>query len=193
MYEGEKYSCVMKIPIDCWRNSGLAKQARRRGSVSSRTLIHLIFLARIGGWTTPSCDGANHGSIQERKSTLNYVLTSNISNSTQNVWKLETHFNEEVWVCPPRKSGHNAIKCSRKFLKNAGLELWEGLLNSDTLIHKRIFLIFCLLNQEDLGPNHLPTSLMADLHQDIHRVSSFSRCLNGTFPWRKYSVKALVS
>ena len=25
---------------------------------------------------------------------------------------------------------------------------------------------------------------MADLHQDINRVSSFSRCLNGTFPWR---------
>ena len=26
------------------------------------------------------------------------------------------------------------------------------------------------------------TSLMADLHQDINRISSFSRCLNGTFP-----------
>ena len=26
------------------------------------------------------------------------------------------------------------------------------------------------------------TSLMADLHQVINRVSSFSRCLNGTFP-----------
>ena len=26
------------------------------------------------------------------------------------------------------------------------------------------------------------TSLMADLRQDINRVSSFSRCLNGTFP-----------
>ena len=26
------------------------------------------------------------------------------------------------------------------------------------------------------------TSLMADLHQDINRVSSFSRCCNGTFP-----------
>ena len=26
------------------------------------------------------------------------------------------------------------------------------------------------------------TSLMADLHPDINRVSSFSRCLNGTFP-----------
>ena len=27
------------------------------------------------------------------------------------------------------------------------------------------------------------TSLMADLRQDINRVSSFSRCLNGTFPF----------
>ena len=26
------------------------------------------------------------------------------------------------------------------------------------------------------------TSLMADLRQDVNRVSSFSRCLNGTFP-----------
>ena len=26
------------------------------------------------------------------------------------------------------------------------------------------------------------TSLMVDLYQDINRVSSFSRCLNGTFP-----------
>ena len=36
------------------------------------------------------------------------------------------------------------------------------------------------------------TSLMADLRQDINRVSSFSRCLNGTFPWRNCSVKTLV-
>ena len=28
------------------------------------------------------------------------------------------------------------------------------------------------------------TFLMADLHQDVNSVSSFSRCLNGTFPWR---------
>ena len=36
------------------------------------------------------------------------------------------------------------------------------------------------------GPNHLGTSLKADLRQDISRVSSFSRCLNAgtyrTFP-----------
>ena len=36
------------------------------------------------------------------------------------------------------------------------------------------------------------TSLMADLSQDINRVSSFSRCINGTFPWRNCSVKTLV-
>ena len=34
----------------------------------------------------------------------------------------------------------------------------------------------------DQGPNHLHfTSLMADLRQDINRVSPFSRCFNGTF------------
>ena len=36
------------------------------------------------------------------------------------------------------------------------------------------------------------TSLMADLCQDIKRVSSFSRCLNGTFPWSKCSIKTLL-
>ena len=32
------------------------------------------------------------------------------------------------------------------------------------------------------------TSLMAELRQDIKRVSSFSRCLNEIFPWRNCSV-----
>ena len=36
------------------------------------------------------------------------------------------------------------------------------------------------------------TSLMADLHQAINRVSSFSRCLNRTFPLRNCSFKTLV-
>ena len=35
-------------------------------------------------------------------------------------------------------------------------------------------------------------SLMADLRQDIIRFSSFSRCLNGTFPWRNCSVKTMI-
>ena len=33
------------------------------------------------------------------------------------------------------------------------------------------------------------TSLTADLCQDINIDFAFSRCLNGTFPWSKYSVK----
>ena len=33
---------------------------------------------------------------------------------------------------------------------------------------------------------------MTDIHQDINRVSSFSRCFNGTFPWGNCSVKTLV-
>ena len=36
------------------------------------------------------------------------------------------------------------------------------------------------------------TSLMVDLRQDINIVSSFNRCLNGTFPWRNCSAKTLV-
>ena len=40
-----------------------------------------------------------------------------------------------------------------------------------------------------LGSNHLPTSLMADLQQDINSVSSFSKCLNETFPLRNCFVK----
>ena len=35
------------------------------------------------------------------------------------------------------------------------------------------------------------TSLMVDLCLDINRISSFSRCLNGTFPGRNCSVKTL--
>ena len=37
------------------------------------------------------------------------------------------------------------------------------------------------------------TSLKVDLHQDINGGFAFGRCLNGTFPWRKCSIKALVS
>ena len=37
------------------------------------------------------------------------------------------------------------------------------------------------------------TSLNADLRQYIKGCFAFSRCLNGTFPWRKSSVKALVN
>ena len=37
------------------------------------------------------------------------------------------------------------------------------------------------------------TSLKADLQQDINRGFAISRCLNVTFPWRKCSVRALVS
>ena len=36
------------------------------------------------------------------------------------------------------------------------------------------------------------TSLIADLRQNINKVSSFNRCHNGTFSWRNYSVKKLV-
>ena len=44
--------------------------------------------------------------------------------------------------------------------------------------------------QRTLGPPF--TSLMADLRQDINKVSSFSRYLNGIFPWRNCSVKILL-
>ena len=36
------------------------------------------------------------------------------------------------------------------------------------------------------------TSLMANLPQDINKVSSFNRCLNGTFPCSNCSIKTLV-
>ena len=37
------------------------------------------------------------------------------------------------------------------------------------------------------------TTLKEDLRQEINCGFAFSRCLNGTFPWRKGSSKALVS
>ena len=45
---------------------------------------------------------------------------------------------------------------------------------------------------EKIGNNTF-TSLNADLRQDKNRGIAFSRCLNGIFPGRKCSVKALVS
>ena len=36
-------------------------------------------------------------------------------------------------------------------------------------------------------------SLIANLHQDINRVSYFSRYLNGTFPWRIFVTKILTT
>ena len=51
--------------------------------------------------------------------------------------------------------------------------------------------LLCATSISDLGSQSF-TSLMAVLRQDINWVSSFSRCLNGTFPWRKSSIKALV-
>ena len=44
----------------------------------------------------------------------------------------------------------------------------------------------------DIGPKSF-TSLKADLSQVINRGFAFNRCLNGTFLWRKCSIKALVS
>ena len=44
------------------------------------------------------------------------------------------------------------------------------------------------LNTDSWPPNHICTSLMADLRQDINRFPSFSRCLNGTFPCRNCSI-----
>ena len=42
-------------------------------------------------------------------------------------------------------------------------------------------------------PNDLcSTYLMENLHQDINRVSSLIRCLNGIFPLRKCSIKTLT-
>ena len=37
------------------------------------------------------------------------------------------------------------------------------------------------------------TSLKEDLYQNLNGGFAISRCLNGTFPWRKCSVKALVT
>ena len=36
------------------------------------------------------------------------------------------------------------------------------------------------------------TSLMADLRQELNRLSSFNRCLNVKFPWRNCSIKTFV-
>ena len=50
-----------------------------------------------------------------------------------------------------------------------------------------------LLKIFTIRPNHLLTSLKADLHRVINGGFTFSWCLNGKFPWRRCSAKALVS
>ena len=62
-----------------------------------------------------------------------------------------------------------------------------GKKNCNHTIGKAGFLIYILWAQ-------LFTSLKADLCQDMYVGFAFSRCLNGTFPWRKCcSVMALVN
>ena len=56
-------------------------------------------------------------------------------------------------------------------------------------------IIFCYFCVHDYCQQRAQsfTSLKADLRQDINGGLAFSQCQNGTFPWRKCSVKALVS
>ena len=57
-----------------------------------------------------------------------------------------------------------------------------------------LFVNFVLIWSIIRRPNCLLcTSLKVDLRQDIKEGFVFSRCINGTFPWRKCSVKSLVS
>ena len=64
------------------------------------------------------------------------------------------------------------------------------------LVHRRIWNCDTLFRSHyhfDTRPGTQSfTSLMADLCQDIKRVSWLSRYLNGTFPWRNCSIKTLV-
>ena len=68
--------------LEKFRSDGQASKEKGISFKLYGLLIHLIFLAEIhigrGGWTTPSLleicwRKSNHGSIQERKSTLNYL------------------------------------------------------------------------------------------------------------------------
>ena len=55
------------------------------------------------------------------------------------------------------------------------------------------FILIILDGSSFLGPNYLLLWWQISVKiQDINRVSSFSRCLNWTVPWRNYSVKAFM-
>ena len=62
---------------------------------------------------------------------------------------------------------------------------WRKLFHNNNNRHINLFRTTTLRTQSF-------TSLKADLRQDINGGFALSRCLNGTFPWRKCSVKALV-
>ena len=80
---------------------------------------------------------------------------------------------------------------------------WKTLLSPPSLtppifweVSKIRIIVYTAL-YSNYGPNHLTTALkadLADLCQDIE-VWRFCiiRCLNGTFPWRKCSIAALVN
>ena len=69
---------------------------------------------------------------------------------------------------------------------------WKSFMKLETLLPFHLLIFKNLLMKWYQGPNHLPTYLMADFYQDINRVFSFSRHLDGTFLWKNSSIKALV-
>ena len=90
-----------------------------------------------------------------------------------------------------RKCGY--FLCTLKYvIKEANIDLdAEVVVISDEVVQKIQLDLHCLLFWQPHERSHEQnltigaqsfTSLKADLHQDIIRVSSFSRCLNGIFP-----------
>ena len=103
----------------------------------------------------------------------------------------------------PKIKTHRCNSCKKSFGYVKNLEKHVKIFHADGDGHQCKHCKKCFGNQpmlnkhvkeehkEHIGHNHL-LLLMADLRQDIKRVSSFSRCLNGTFPRRNCSVKLFV-
>ena len=102
-----------------------------------------------------------------------------------------------------------SIVCSatKKFFHSRQMGQWELISNFPIFQHQYYYWVHSSNNKKNgkiddvsksislsnftSGAQSL-TSLKADIHQDINGGFAFSRCLNGTFPWRNCSVKTLV-
>ena len=75
------------------------------------------------------------------------------------------------------------------FVTICAIKVAKVIPTSDTT---RSFIIFHCFFFSTFGAQSF-TSLKVDLCQDKNEGFAFSRCLNGRFPWRNFSFKALVS
>ena len=88
------------------------------------------------------------------------------------------------WLVANKSADKPSTECRRRICEENEVHFRDECRHkndSNTLCGESQIILINPFGEGMLGPNHL-LILMADLRQNINRVSSFSRCLNGTFP-----------